>query len=136
MITQKNDYVLLFLFSKDLKDVLLIHKKHPVWQKNLYNGVGGKIKFGECYYKAAVRELEEETSIKLNDNIYEILTLHYESCRVLVYTGMTDDIYNAKQTTEEELLIIPPKDIDIFNCVWDLKYLMPLCLERLKEYGS
>lgn len=105
-------------------------------KKNLYNGIGGKIKFGECYYKAVVRELEEETGIKLKDNIYEILTLHYESCRVLVYTGMTDDIYNAKQTTEEELLIIPPKDIDIFNCVWDLKYLMPLCLERLKEYGS
>jgi 8-oxo-dGTP diphosphatase len=40
-------YVLGFLFDPSQKDVVLIKKLKPEWQKGKLNGVGGKIEEGE-----------------------------------------------------------------------------------------
>ena len=57
-------YVLGFIFSPDLKDVYLIRKTHPEWQKDLLNGVGGRIKDKEFMIRAMMREAEEESGYK------------------------------------------------------------------------
>ena len=36
-------YVLTFLFTSDYKNVWLIEKNRPNWQKGSLNGIGGKI---------------------------------------------------------------------------------------------
>jgi 8-oxo-dGTP pyrophosphatase MutT (NUDIX family) len=57
-------YVLGFLFSPDLKNVLLIRKDSPVWQAGLLNGIGGTIEPGETEYAAMVREFQEEVGYR------------------------------------------------------------------------
>lgn len=57
-------YVVIFLFTKDYKKVLMIKRNNPPY-KNCWNGIGGKIEKGENEIQAAIRECNEETSIKL-----------------------------------------------------------------------
>lgn len=58
--------VVIFLFTKDFKKVLMIKRnKNPY--KNCWNGIGGKIEEGENEIQAAIRECNEETGIKLNN---------------------------------------------------------------------
>lgn len=56
-----NYYVVGFLFRKEGREVALIRKEKPEWQKNKLNGVGGKVEPGETPYEAMVREFREET---------------------------------------------------------------------------
>lgn len=61
--------VVLFLFyvSKGVGTrVLLINKLNPEWQRGLWNGVGGKLKFGEFHKNAVDRECFEETGIDVS----------------------------------------------------------------------
>lgn len=53
-------YVLIFIFTPDLKKVLLIKRKKPPYQ-GCFNGVGGKIELNESPEHAAYRECAEET---------------------------------------------------------------------------
>jgi 8-oxo-dGTP diphosphatase len=57
-------YVLGFAFLNGDKDVILIEKTKPDWQKGLMNGVGGKLEsYDESSLHAMVREFREETGI-------------------------------------------------------------------------
>lgn len=53
-------YVLGFMFSADLRDVLLIRKQRPEWQRGRLNGLGGCV-VSENYFQAMAREFNEET---------------------------------------------------------------------------
>ncbi len=55
------EYVCGFMFSPDKKQVALIRKTKPEWQKDLLNGIGGKIESGESPHEAMVREFYEES---------------------------------------------------------------------------
>ena len=58
------NFVVIMLFSKDYKKVLLVKRsKNPY--KNCWNGIGGKIKENETEIEAAIRECKEETNIDL-----------------------------------------------------------------------
>ena len=57
-------YVVIFLFTKDCKKVLMVKRNKPPY-KNCWNGIGGKIEESETEIQAAIRECYEETSIKL-----------------------------------------------------------------------
>ena len=57
-------YVVIFLFTKDCKKVLMVKRNKPPY-KNCWNGIGGKIEENETEIQAAIRECYEETSIKL-----------------------------------------------------------------------
>ena len=57
-------YVVIFLFTKDHKKVLMVKRNKPPY-KNCWNGIGGKIEENETENETAIRECYEETSIKL-----------------------------------------------------------------------
>lgn len=57
-------YVVIFLFTKDQKKVLMVKRNKPPY-KNCWNGIGGKIEENETEIQTAIRECYEETSIKL-----------------------------------------------------------------------
>ncbi len=59
-------YVLLLLFTKDFKKVLLIKRNKKPFA-GLYNGVGGKIEDGETVIAATIRECKEETGITITN---------------------------------------------------------------------
>lgn len=79
-------------------DVILINKARPAFQKGLFNGVGGKIEFGESAFQAMVREFFEETKTLthiqqwkylgyLNDTVLSGVKVH------VFYTTLTDEQY-------------------------------------------
>ncbi|MGX7417757.1 NUDIX hydrolase [Carnobacterium gallinarum] len=58
-------YTLCFLKRND--EILLLNRQKNPWMGR-WNGVGGKIEIGETPLECAVREIYEETEIKLADN--------------------------------------------------------------------
>ncbi len=57
-------YVVIFLFTKDHKKVLMV-KRNKLPYKDCWNGIGGKIEEDETEIQATIRECYEETEIKL-----------------------------------------------------------------------
>ena len=58
------NYVVILLFSKDHKKLLLV-KRNKKPYPNLWNGIGGKIEVGETPIEAAIRECKEETGLDM-----------------------------------------------------------------------
>src|SRR3990167_11123374 len=67
-----------FIFSSDLKYVLLIKKIKPEWQKDKLNGVGGSVEDLESAFSAIKRECNEETSLEI-ENLTEFLGYREEN---------------------------------------------------------
>jgi 8-oxo-dGTP diphosphatase len=63
----KTNYVAGFLFSPDLRNIALIKKNRPAWQKGKLNGIGGHIEKGETPHEAMSREFCEETCLAIKD---------------------------------------------------------------------
>lgn len=59
-------FVVIFLFTKDHKKVLMVKRNKPPY-KDCWNGIGGKIEENETEIQAAIRECYEETGIRLNN---------------------------------------------------------------------
>lgn len=59
-------FVVIFLFTKDYKKVLMVKRNKPPY-KNCWNGIGGKIEESETEIQATIRECYEETEIKLDN---------------------------------------------------------------------
>ena len=59
-------FVVIFLFTKDYKKVLMVKRNKPPY-KNCWNGIGGKIEEYETEIQATIRECYEETEIKLDN---------------------------------------------------------------------
>lgn len=57
-------YTVGFYLNFDLSMIMLVRKAKPIWQKGLYNGVGGFIEKGESAHDCMIREFEEETGIQ------------------------------------------------------------------------
>lgn len=60
------NFVVIMLFTKDYKKVLLVKRNKKPYQ-GMWNGIGGKIEEGETEINAAKRECFEETKIKLEN---------------------------------------------------------------------
>lgn len=115
------EYVLGFVFNKDLKRVLLIRKQKPEWQKGKLNGIGGKIELNETPFAAMSREMKEEADLDiptdkwtqyciLNGNgwmvycFYSVLDGYFDElirANVGIFTHYFKPIY--KSMTDEEV---------------------------------
>lgn len=107
-------YVVGLLFSEDLKQIVLIKKNRPEWQKGLLNGPGGKIEKDETPYYAMRREIAEETGIVVDQ--WQLL---------FVQTGIKEDYivnYYIAKTSYAQLNQIR-STTDEFVGVYDVKYL-------------
>lgn len=56
-------YVNGFMFNCDMTQIMLIKKNKPDWQKDKYNGIGGKVEIYENPEECMIREFKEETGI-------------------------------------------------------------------------
>jgi len=67
MIQNIKEMVVVFVFSPDGKEVMLIRKDHPEYLAGTLNGVGGKVEYGELTSQAAYRETKEESGLGIED---------------------------------------------------------------------
>ncbi len=68
-----NKYKYVVVFIKYRNQILMLNRNKPYWQ-GMWNAVGGKIEENENPLSAALREVMEETGIKLNNDNLEYLT--------------------------------------------------------------
>jgi 8-oxo-dGTP diphosphatase len=128
-------YVLGFMFSNDLNDVLLIEKTHPENQKGKLNGIGGHINENENSFDAMVREFKEETSIETDTSewVYSV-TMRGVDFSVSCFATKSDKIYSKKTITEEEVIICAVHSISVLKDLFrDVDWLIPLSRECLSR---
>jgi 8-oxo-dGTP diphosphatase len=135
-------YSLGFVFSRDKKDVLMINKKRPDWQKGKLNGIGGKviIEERENYLICMKRECFEETGLKIKAKWNEIGHIteyrastdsrgyYIQEDRVGIFCCFSNMIYKAKTTTDEKIEIVSVVNLlknkkrVVKNIVWIVEF--------------
>lgn len=60
-----SEYVIILPIISGTKDILLVTKAKPEWQKGKLNLLGGKVELNETPTQAAIRELYEESGIEI-----------------------------------------------------------------------
>ena len=127
-------YVCGFTFSKDKRNVLLIKKNRPDWQKGLFNGLGGHIEKNETPSQAMVREFYEEAGYKTySDSWIQFIKISDPSIfhEWEVYFFFTfQEIECCRTMTDEEIKIIPVKDLYKYKTIQNLKWLIPMALDE------
>ncbi len=130
-------YVTGFLFSQDASHLVLIKKLNPLWQRGLFNGIGGKIENDESSVAAMVRECAEETGVitepanwtrfanVFRPNVYD----------VDMYFARTDLAYSAKTIEAEEIHIIKVAELPK-NLIPNLQWLIPLALDQQADFST
>jgi 8-oxo-dGTP diphosphatase len=130
-------YVLGFLFSQDLSQVVLMRKNHPEWMNGKLNGVGGQVKPGESRWEAMVREFEEEAGIYVPASRWEPFcfmkcTDYGPSdqgskwlCDCFWARGSLDGV----KTMESEEVIIRPVNLLSDNTLQNVRWMIPLALD-------
>lgn len=134
-------YVLGFAFSANKKEIVLIEKQKPDWQKGKLNGVGGKVEPNEVPYLAMVREFEEETGVKTSISDWDLFgemvfdnDIMGGEAIVYLFRMFNDIIDNCTtKETEEVLRVNTDTVLNAFNCMHNLPILIPLALSD--EFG-
>jgi 8-oxo-dGTP diphosphatase len=132
---EKIDYVLGFLFTESKHSVVLIKKQKPVWQKNLLNGVGGKIEEGENQLEAMMREFEEETNVITKPEYWSpFCEMNGKDFNVYCWKAFNDISYWEAKTMEKEVVYkISISDLPEFPHVSNLDWLIYLALDFNNE---
>jgi RNase P subunit RPR2 len=130
-----NDKTLVFLH--DQKNVLLAMKKKGFGQ-GWWNGYGGKIEKNESITQAAIRELEEESGIQVNEKELnpmgkiEFIFIKKKEWNQTVHLFSINKIEKAVETKEMKPKIFEKQKIP-FKQMWDGdNYWIPLLLENKK----
>jgi len=133
------EYVVGLMFNKTMEDLLLIEKKRPAKFVGRLNGLGGLMKEMENPHDAMSREFEEECGIETKPSdwicIGDIYNYEY---KVYFFKMKSDDILDARTTTDEEVEIYSIKGTDIFNLdlVDALSWIIPIALDNNVQYFS
>lgn len=130
----KKLYVVGFLFSEDLKRVVLIHKTKPDWQVGFLNGVGGKVEQNEMPLYAMRREFQEETGLDL-DAWKPYANLEGDDWVVYFFNNVSKYIDKVQTTTKEKVEIFNVEDINTLPVIPNLKWLIPMCFDKDIKHG-
>ena len=128
-------YVVGFMFDPKKYGVLLIQKQKPDWQRGKLNGIGGKIEPGEKPLDAMAREFKEEVGIEHSDWKY-VITMSGDGWSVDVFSAISNDVHNFKQKEKEVPLYIGIHELDDFNLISNLYWLIPMCLDNNDGKGA
>lgn len=129
-------YVCGFHFSEDLKQVVLIRKQKPEWQKGKLNGVGGKIEDNEHGLGAMIREFKEETDKLVTDWKPFYITGDNNTwlCYFYLSKGNFDGIKHGKNSIEtEQVEIHNVADINMLPVIDNLMQLIPQALSVIDK---
>jgi len=124
------EYVVGFAFDENEKNVILVRKQRPEWQKGALNGPGGHIEGGESMLVAMAREFKEEVGIETNPYTW-ILKVVIEGKGWKVYflsLKLTDKVfYSARSVTDELVTFVNMKELHQRSMINNLRWLIPYC---------
>lgn len=126
-------YCLGFMFNEKETDVLLIKKKRPAWQEGKFNGIGGKVEVNENSIQGMIREFKEEAGIDCDGWRY-VVTMYGEDWKVDVFTAFSDDVFTSKTMEEEKVHLISLAELDNYDLIPNLYWLIPMCLDKNPVY--
>lgn len=124
-------YVLGFMFSPDKKQLLLIEKSHPDWQKGKLNGIGGKVKEGESCLDAMVREFSEEVGVQTEIEDWEqFARMKGKDWECDCFVSFNDRISDYRQC-EEELPVLIDVSVPVApgNAISNVNWLINMALD-------
>lgn len=119
-----------FFFSEDEKQIVLIRKNRPQWQKDCLNGIGGKIEGEETPLECMKREFLEETSLSVEDWI-EVGKITAKDAEINIFT-CKGDVSQCKTVTDEEVLIVEVANLSNYKLISNLPTIIPACLSKFK----
>lgn len=125
------NYVLAFIFSADLNQVLLIRKSRPDWQEGRWNGLGGKIEQGEDVMAAARREVAEESGLQVTNWVQVGNMKLEEEWLVEILTATADSNIKLLSGDEGEVQWFPVASLPE-EVLPNLHWLIPLSINRFK----
>jgi 8-oxo-dGTP diphosphatase len=124
-------YVLGFMFDRDYSRVALIRKNSPEFQRDKYNGIGGKMEKDEYPVQALVREFFEETGMKTSNSDWRRVAVFYgPHFEMQVFSGREPEhqqVEWVRTTTKELVQVFPVSDLPS-NMLMNVRWLIPLCI--------
>ena len=128
---EPRDYVLGLAFDERRKNIVLIEKQKPDWQKGKWNAIGGKIEPSDPTPRYAMeREFWEETGV-LGLIWAPLASVVAPYWRMWVFETFSSKIWGATTMEEERVHI---HNIDNIlrdpNLIDSLKFYIPLALEE------
>lgn len=104
---EEKRYVVGFMFSPNLENVVLIEKKRPDWQAGKCNGVGGGIEKTDLTAVDAMRrEFREETGLDHEDWRYFASLKDQRGYTVLFYYAVSDVYMQVETVTDEKVFLV------------------------------
>lgn len=127
------NYVCGFYFDHKCRQVVLIWKNKPDWQKGKLNGVGGKIEAGETPQVAMRREFKEETGID-HEDWKGLIALSTKEWRVYFFyaIGEATSFEYAETQESEEVAKIKIDELDNYAHISNVRWLIPMALYKIK----
>jgi len=125
------EFTVAFIFTTDLKNVLLILKDRPTWQAGFWNGIGGKLEKNETATQGISREVTEETNIQITEESWKTVgTIHGKDWKVTIFTTTVDNTIQPIQKTSEKPAWHPRTNLPI-NIISNLSIIIPACIQTL-----
>ena len=123
-----------FVFSPDLKSVLLILKHKPEAHKGRFNALGGKLEIGESVLHCLTREIEEEAGLITKKHRWiKIGRMSWIDwvVEIFVYQLAPREFSSLKlDLDQDEVKWFPVNELPS-NVITNLPWLIPMCLDRL-----
>lgn len=127
-------YVLGFLFDPSKKDVVLIKKLKPEWQKGRLNGVGGKIEENETPLEAMRREFKEETGVEIQE-WREFLQLSGHHFAIHAFVAFSLHAYDVKSMEKEKVKVYKVNRLNFNKTIGNLRWIIPLAIDKDNIYS-
>ena len=118
------EYVAGFMFQND--KVALVRKNRPSWQVGKLNGIGGHVEVGERPVEAMCREFEEETGLETSSHDWKDFTELTGPDWTVYFFFAQGDLSQLRTTTDEEIVVIPVKEVTVDNAIPNLTWLIPM----------
>lgn len=126
-------YVVGFLFDPSRRNVLLIRKQRPEWQRGKLNGIGGEVEPGETPAAAMTRECVEECGLLIPHKSWSLFVSLQDrrGWSIDFFYAVFDGIGDARSQTDEDVEIVRVSELD--GCMTNLKWLIPMALTMRDE---
>lgn len=123
------------MFDLKCREVVLIHKNKPDWQRGYLNGVGGKVEPGETAVCAMEREFREEAGL-------DVLAWRHvgtgtnSAARINVFAVQSNRIAQVQSMTDEAITVCSVYGLPFFKVMPNLRWLIPLSINKLMRSGQ